>query len=1108
MEIVATGLAFFAPDIETLTFPAWDCLPYDRASPNAGIVARRIATLSRLAQTGAAEKQRIILTTVNASLQKLLPPDLLRQASFRIEAGGKLERARLLTFLHESGYRRVGKAMEAGEYALRGSIIDIMLPGSGQGVRLDLFGEELESIRLFAPESQTSSGKQDMLLLTPVNEVLMTPEAIARFREGYRNAFGANAKDDPLYEAISEGRNYPGMEHWLPLFHPKLVSLLDYIPTARIVQNYQVENAQNDRFALTQDYYEARLNMPKQKGSYQAPPYHPLPPELLYLDADAWGKQCAGKSLTPLSPFASAEGGKQFALQTGWRSARGQEHGAWFEQLKNRLEKREKPVLVAAYSTGSRARLKDMLAEHGLRSVLIEEWAEAGKLSGNQIGITVFPIEQGFETENLLLLSEQDLLGDRIVRVAKKKKASEHFMAEAASFLEGELVVHKEHGVARFDGLVTLEVNGARHDCLKLVYEGEDKLFLPVENIDLITRYGSDEAGARLDKLGSASWQARKAKLKERITIAAEVLLKTAAQRALRKGEALVPPPGLYDEFCAGFPYTETEDQARAIDDTLEDIASGRPMDRLICGDVGFGKTEVALRAAFAAVAALEGKVQVALVCPTTLLARQHFHSFKTRFEGFPFQVRLLSRLVSAKSLKETREGLKSGAIDIVIGTHALLAKSIEFKNLGLLIVDEEQHFGVGQKEKLKELKANIHVLTLSATPIPRTLQMALTGVRDLSLITTPPVDRLAVRSFVMPFDAVIAREAILREHHRGGKTFVVCPRVKDIAEIKHALLTNVPEVRLAVAHGQMAASELEKVMNDFYDGKADVLLSTAIIESGIDIPTANTMIIHRADMFGLSQLYQLRGRVGRSKARAYAYFTLPHQKKLSKAAIKRLEVMQTLDSLGAGFSVASHDMDIRGFGNLVGEEQSGHVREVGIELYQQMLEDAVEQLRAVQGKEAAQMTKDRFSPQINIGMAVLIPEEYVSDLSLRMGLYKRAAGLANEAEIESFAAELVDRFGPLPVEVAHLLSVMRIKQLCLQAGVERLDAGPKGIVLSFHKNEFAQPEALLSYIAKQGNAAKLRPDHKLVLIKELEDETQKLRDVTRSIEAIARLAA
>ncbi|RUV88543.1 transcription-repair coupling factor, partial [Mesorhizobium sp. M1A.F.Ca.IN.022.07.1.1] len=639
---------------------------------------------------------------------------------------------------------------------------------------------------------------------------------------------------------------------------------------------------------------------------------------------------------------------------------------------------------------------------------------------------------------------------------------------------------------------------GAPHDCLEIHYAGDDRLFLPVENIELLSRYGSDSAEAPLDKLGGGAWQARKARLKKRLLDMAGQLIRITAERQMRAAPAMIPADGLYGEFAARFPYEETDDQQTAIDSVMDDLGAGKPMDRLVCGDVGFGKTEVALRAAF--IAAMEG-FQVAVVVPTTLLSRQHFKTFSQRFSGLPIRVAQASRLVGSKELAETKKGVADGTVDIVVGTHALLGSSISFKNLGLLIIDEEQHFGVKHKERLKELKNDVHVLTLSATPIPRTLQLALTGVRELSLIATPPVDRMAVRTFISPFDPLVIRETLLRERYRGGHSFYVVPRISDLAEIHDFLRESVPELKVAVAHGQMPAGELDDIMNAFYDGQYDVLLSTTIVESGLDIPTANTLIIHRADMFGLAQLYQLRGRVGRSKVRAYALFTLPANRKLTDTAERRLKVLQSLDTLGAGFQLASHDLDIRGAGNLLGEEQSGHIKEVGFELYQQMLEEAVAEV-----KDSGEVLDGGWSPQIAVGTAVMIPESYVPDLQLRMALYRRLGDLETTEEIDGFGAELIDRFGPLPEEVTHLLKIVFIKALCRKANVEKLDAGPKGVVIHFRKREFPNPVGLVKFIGEQGSLAKIRADHSVVFMRDWPNAEKRLAGSAVVMTQLARL--
>ena len=1092
-EVAATAelCRFLAPDAEILTLPAWDTLPYDRVSPSAAITATRLSTLGRLATRENAAPY-ILLTTVNAATQKLPPRELFKTARFEIKKGSKLNREALFAFLSNNGYTRVGKVMEAGEFAVRGSLIDLFPAGSEEGIRIDLFDDEVESLKRFDPLTQLSDGVLESIELRPVSEVLLQPTSIALFRTRYLELFGAVTRDDPLYESVSVARVYAGMEHWLPLFYERLDTLADYTPGAIFSTDARVPDLQRERDEAVADYYNAR-KMHQQKDTL---PYNPVPPEQLFLNTDRFNHLWRERIRVSMTQFA-VDGGNDFGLRPSpqLHSLRHAEGGHARDTILQFLAEAKTPVTLAANSIGSADRIQKMLgnvilSEAKNLKMALDPSASPQDDKENHF-ITVLPIETGFIAPDIAIITEQDMFGERIIRTHKKKRKSEAFLQEAASFIVGELIVHREHGIGRFEGLVTVEVGDSKHDCLKLIYDGDSKLFLPVENIDLVSRYGASETPVPLDKLGGVAWQKRKSALKKRLKIAAEALLKVAAERASIAAPVLTSEAGTYDEFVARFPYTETDDQLQAIDEVRADLASGHAMDRLICGDVGFGKTEVALRAAFIAASA---GMQVAIIAPTTLLARQHFHTFSKRFADLPFTVRMLSRLTTAKQAAETKLQLAEGKVDIVIGTHALLAASVQFKNLGLLIVDEEQHFGVGQKEKLKTLKANIHVLTLSATPIPRTLQLSLSGVRELSLITTPPVDRLAVRTYVMPFDPVVLREAILREYHRGGKIFYVTPRIKHMAELKQKIETLVPEIKMVTAHGQMGAAALDDVMNEFYDGKYDLLLSTSIIESGIDIPTANTMIIDRAEMFGLSQLYQLRGRVGRSKVRAYAYFTLPHQKMLNREAERRLEVMQQLDSLGAGFQLASHDMDIRGFGNLLGEEQSGHVKEVGIELYQAMLEEAIADMKRRDVRTKDEETPDSWSPQINLGMSVLIPEDYVEDLSLRLSLYRRAANLASHAELEGFAAELVDRFGAMPQELEHLISVLAIKLICKQAGMVRLDAGPKGIVIAFRANKFAAPEALIGHIAQNPKRIKLRADQTLFIAAETTSDADRLR--------------
>ena len=1099
------GVKFFAPDANALFLPAWDCLPYDRSSPNAEVLSERITTLSKLAK----EPPRLLVTTVNAALQRMPPLSFFKDASVVARKGQRLNVDKLTAFLAANGYNRTDTVMEPGEYAIRGGLIDLFPPGRKFPLRLDLFGDEVESIKRFDPITQRSASEIKGFYIAPVNELRLTKDAIERFRIGYREAFGPAQLDDRLYESVSAGRKHQGMEHWLPLFHDGLATVFDYLPDdAALILDDQFGESQRARFDTIADHFSSRLTLAETMGAGEGGIYRPLPPDQLYLSPKEWEDRVGERAVARWHRFQADEtlGGEIFDLGArrvkDFAEARIQGDSELYDAVGKRAaveRKAGRNVLLAAYSTGSAARLVDLL--HNRADTEAVQIKDAANLP--PVAAAVWELEHGFSTKDLIVYSEQDLLGERISRRPRRRRRADQFLTEVSEIAEGDLVVHLDHGIGRYEGLETVTVGGASHDCLKLIYYDENKLYLPVESIELISRYGSDTGMVQLDRLGSANWQARKAKLNDRIRVMAAELIQTAAARAVHQAEEIRPPDGAWAEFCARFPFAETDDQLKAIDDVLDDLASGRPMDRLVCGDVGFGKTEVAMRAAFLAV--MEGH-QVAVVVPTTLLARQHYKTFTERFQGLPVRVEQLSRLVPAKQSTQTKKDMAEGQVDIVIGTHALLAKSIQFSRLGLLIIDEEQHFGVSHKERLKKLRADIHVLTMTATPIPRTLQMALSGVREMSLIATPPVDRLAIRTFVQPYDPLVVREAIQRELFRGGQVFYVCPRVRHLRQVEERVRELMPELKITVAHGGLAASDLEDVMNGFYDRKFDMLIATNIIESGLDIPNANTMIIHRSDMFGLGQLYQLRGRIGRGKVRAYAYLTLPGDMKITKPAMRRLEVMQPLDHLGAGFTVASHDLDIRGAGNLLGDEQSGQIREVGIELYQQMLEEAVADAR--EGGMVTSSRKDeRWIPTINLGASVLIPDIYVPELNIRLNLYRRLSVLDTRQEIDAFATELGDRFGPVPEEAKNLLEVIAIKALCRRAMIEKVDAGPKGAVLTFRHDQFPNPGGLVQFLTRQDGKAKLRPDHKLVIVRDWPKEQSRLNGVARLTENLAKLA-
>ena len=1110
MRSLAETILFFAPEIEILQFPGWDCLPYDRASPSTVITSQRMATLAAL-QSPALGK-RLLLTTIGALIQRVVTPFRIRQTGAILASGVSISRERLATLLQSNGYFRVDTVAEQGEFALRGSLVDLIPAGSEAGLRLDFFGDEIETIRSFSPQDQRSTGIVERFELLPAVETLMDEDAVRRFRTQYRDLFGGTATGDPLYQAVSEGRRLAGMDHWLPLFEDRMVTLLDHLGKDPLIIRDQAALAAGEaRFEAIADYHANR-----EKAQSASPgSYRPLAPQKLYLTSAELQALCDDHRAHLLTPFPAPEmaqvvdfgisAGRDFAPE---RARKDNVYEAVAAYLKESQRAGQKPI-IASYSRGARERLKGLLSDHGAPKLAeADGWQAAlGTATSKTVAMVVLPIDHGFSTPDVALLSEQDILGDRLVRRRKSKKSADAFLAEMAALTPGDLIVHVEHGIGRYEGLASIPVGQSPHDCVTLVYAGGDKLYVPVENIDVLSRYGSGGEGAvGLDRLGGEAWQRRKAKLKERITAIAHELIATAAQRALRPGVTMEIDPSAYASFVDRFPYSETEDQDRVITEVLDDLASGTPMDRLVCGDVGFGKTEVAMRAAFAA--AMSG-YQVAVIAPTTLLARQHFSNFVERFADTPLQLGRLSRLVPAAEATKTRDGLADGSIDIVIGTHAVLSKTVNFKRLGLVIVDEEQRFGVNHKEQLKALKTDVHMLTLTATPIPRTLQMAMSGLRELSVIQTPPVDRLAVRTYVMPWDEVVMREALLREHYRGGQSFFVVPRISDLPEIEDFIREQVPEVKFVTAHGQMSAGEIEERMTAFYDKRYDVLLSTTIIESGLDIPSANTLIIHRADRFGLAQLYQLRGRVGRSKLRAYAYLTQPVDRVLNETAEKRLKVLSDLDSLGAGFQLASHDLDIRGAGNLVGDEQSGHIKEVGFELYQSMLEDAILEVRA----ESQGLAKPRegFSPQITIDAPILIPEDYVPDLSVRMALYRRLNDLDGALEIEGLAAEIADRFGPIPEPTQNLLKLIEIKQNALVAQVSKIECGARGALVSFHDDRPPNVAGLLAYVERLGATAKLRPDSKLVITRNWPDPASKLNGclhLSKGLAGLARKAA
>lgn len=1026
---------------------------------------QRLCTLDQLSQRP--DTSRCVITSLSAFGQRLPPKELLRKA-FSLRLGDRIAFSDLKNRLISLGFARVETVVSPGEFSVRGEIFDLFPAGTPNPYRLGFQEEEIERLHLFDPETQCSKEECSELRVLPMREVILTQETCERFAQHYQEIFDERTTPDPFFEATSLGLSYPGQEHWLPLFYPSLSSFSDALPPeTRVLLPDQWQEEVSSRFQQITDFFTTRQRYQEEPLLADSVPYYPLPPEALYLSPS---EVCAAlSSLQETSTkhmLETARRGEDFSLER-------REVAHLVQKAADCLEKERrsgKNLLIACATEGGRTRLCQAFSAGSLLSLTcVETWEEAIQENKNgTIPVKRLFLPEGFAFPDLWVLSEADLWGASLRTVRPKKGRT----LRPVDIETGDYVVHEEHGLGQYKGLWTLEVDGVHHDCLELLYDQGDKLYVPVENLDLVSHYGSEERLVTLDRLGTLQWQSRKARIKERIGIMAQKLLDVAAQRLLKEAPPMEKIPSEYDLFCARFPYPETEDQGRAIAEVTADFRSGHFSDRLICGDVGFGKTEVALRAAFLMVAA--GK-QVAVVVPTTLLCRQHFHHFSERFSGFSKQVAFLSRLTPPGRRKEIREEAARGTIDILIGTHTLLRETMRFHNLGLLIVDEEQHFGVKQKEQLKSLYADVHVLTLTATPIPRTLQLSLAGVRDLSLIASPPIDRRAVHTFVTPFDPVVLREALLRERARGGQTFYVCPHVKDLPSIEQFLTEFVPEIRFCCAHGQMPTAQLESTIHHFLEGKYDTLVATNIIESGIDIPTANTIILHRADLFGLSQLYQLRGRVGRAQKQAYAYFTYNAQQPLPEKARKRLEILERLDHLGAGFTLASFDLDLRGAGNLLGEEQSGHIREVGVELYQNLLQQAVETLR--KEKTSAEEVEGG-APQLSLGLPVLIPDTYVRDHATKLELYRRAATLKTEEEFQALHEELIDRFGPLPAEVHNLFTAIRLRNKAKEAFVQRLSVSVQGGLMTLHG--FPNPEGMIALIQQSKGALQLRPGDKL----------------------------
>ncbi len=1087
---IEQDLAFWQCDFNVFFLPAWDSVPYGRNSPNSHIQSQRIKTLWSLASYNS-DKPYILISTANAIIQRVIPKSELNDAAIMLKKSSEININELTNLFTKLGYHRVSVVREHGEFAIRGDIVDLWAMGQKNALRIDLFGDEIDNLKFFDVTTQRSFSEEiQEFYLLPASEVLLNEEKINNFKQNYRKISNHDLQKDTLYTSITEGKHWSGCENWLPLFYNKLDTVFDYINGTNCMLTFQVEEAIKAQINSILDYYNSRQVAYENKVD----DYVGVEVNSLYLSEKELFNHIKQHPHYFLSPYTEA-GETRLALGAQ-KPADFSNKKIGFEQLATEIndwfvKTGKAKRLIVCKNKANLARIEQIFNTGEKNNLFsISHLQQIDNIKKPNIALIQGKLQHGFVFDDWAILTDSEILGEKKQVKKRSKRKFEDVVTQATNINVGDYLVHEDHGIGKFEGLETITSKGHPHDCVKLSYEGGDKLYIPVENLDVLSVFAQEGEAVRLDKLGSSAWQYRKAKAKNRINEMAEKLMELAAQRELSKGIKIAAPEGIYQEFCAKFPYEETEDQLNAIEDIMEDFLKSKTSDRLICGDVGFGKTEVALRSAF--VAAISGH-QVALIVPTTLLARQHYQNFKQRFEGFPIKVAQLSRMVTPKQAKETKKAITDGTIDIVVGTHALLAKTIKFKRLALVIVDEEQHFGVAHKERLKELRNDIHMLTLTATPIPRTLQMALTGLRDLSIIATPPVDRMSIRTFVQSFDAVVVKEAILKERYRGGQCFFVCPRLKDISLIEKRLRSMLPDIRLAIAHGQMSSTELDKVISNFVDGEFDVLLSTQIVESGIDMPNVNTIFIYRADMFGLSQLYQLRGRVGRGDKRAWAWLLTEPGRTITKSASARLDLMQTLDNLGAGFTLASHDLDQRGAGNLLGEEQSGHIKEVGVELYQQMLKDAIEKAR--EEKSGIKFEdKDEFYSKVNLDIPIIIAEDYIPDLDIRMQFYRKIAALQTIDDISQIEEELEDRFGKVPKPVQNLLTTVMLKQRCQGLNIEQLDVGTKGIVIKFWQQTFAKPEAIIKYIQQNPGLIKLRKDQSLFFLQSLNNDEAKIK--------------
>jgi transcription-repair coupling factor (superfamily II helicase) len=1067
-------------------FPDWECLPYDNFSPHQDIISQRLLTLHRLPRLHAG----IVIVPVGSLMQRLVPAEFVEGRSFTLSVGDSLDIARLRDRLQSVGYQAVSQVLTPGEYSVRGGLIDIFPMGQKTPIRLDLFGDEIESIRYFDPESQRSVDKVERLQLLPAREFPTDEPGIRHFRQSFRSRFEGDPQKSSVYRNVSAGVTPAGIEFYLPLFFEHTETFFDYLPPKTLFILDDGCGVAMDRvFAETRDRFELA-------GANSDNPV--LPPDALYLDPKQAIANLERFPRVQVSALASAEVGKIGVATFNSRSlpdlAVNTKAESPYESLIGFIRQNPGRTLLVAETTGHREVLQGVLREHGISANILTSWSsfESGS---ERLGLCVAELEQGMriETPDLTVITESQLYGERVFQRRRRSAAGrdpEAIIKSLAELNVGDPIVHEDHGVGRYRGLKILSVDDSEGEFLTIEYQDGDKLYIPVLSLDMVSRYvGAHPEAAPLHKLGSEQWLRAKQRAKDKAYDVATELLEIQALRGARSGHSFPAPDETFAAFAADFPFEETPDQDQVIHDVLTDMASDKPMDRLVCGDVGFGKTEIALRAAFLAV---NGGAQVAILVPTTLLAQQHFETFRDRFADFPVTVELLSRFRTSTQIENALSGLSSGKVDIIIGTHRLLQSDVKFRHLGLLIIDEEHRFGVRQKERLKRLRSQVDILTLTATPIPRTLNGALSGLRDISIIATPPRARLSIKTFIRERNPAVIREACLRETRRGGQIYYLHNEVRTIDKLHSELQALLPEIEIHTAHGQMPERQLEAIMRDFYHQRFSLLLCTTIIESGIDVPTANTIIINRADRFGLAQLHQLRGRVGRSHHQAYAYLLVPPRGALAGDALKRLQAIESLEDLGAGFALASHDLEIRGAGELLGEAQSGMIDEIGFTMYTDFLNRAIASIKA-QREGGATTETSRPRAEIDLHVPALLPESYLPDVHQRLVMYKRITNAASTAELQEIQAETVDRFGLLPDATRTLFRLAEMRLAAAPLGIERIDLAHKGGRIFFAEGADIDPLIVIRLIELLPERYRMQGPQTLLLRQDMPDAESRL---------------